>query len=676
VTRCACLIALMVAVCPVAAQAQDTDGDGVPNTEDICPVTRAGRTVDLAGCDDFCEVVDDTLFGSVFMRSRLLEVGTANWGSFGSVNLPPLGWHPRFDDIAGLGFTANPADDDWANFQGDFFIPGTPEEGFGLHVASVGTDRFTSFLMGERGITGDFTGTRVECRPNVCGVRGGGSVYWSGSVDGIDVDQTYSVFNEGLFILVEVTLTNTTAAEQTVYYMRNVDPDNMVTVSGDYSTQNTIVSQGTGADPSLALVSATTFAPFESYIALASSDPDARVTYGGFSVRDVDGVWNCTGLTCAVGSTEFDDIAISLAVRKIIPAGESRTFSYVYTLSEAALAESVACTVPAVCGDGNVEGTEGCDDSNLVDGDGCDASCDVEPGYTCTDSPSVCTPICGDGTVLEDEDCDDGNDEADDGCSASCTVEPGWTCEGEPSACEPICGDSIMVGTETCDAGSESSGCDDDCTAVACGDSNLNETAGEDCDDGNLDPGDGCSATCDEEGCGNGIVEAGEDCDDDGESADCDDDCSAVMCGDDNANATAGEGCDDGNTTSGDGCSETCEPEGCGDGVVNGTEDCDESGESADCDDDCTDVACGDGNSNALAGEGCDDGNTSDGDGCSATCALEAGIDGGGGDRDAGPRRYGVSGGAVCSASHRSSPAAVWIFLVVIGATLARRRRR
>ncbi len=62
----------------------------------------------------------------------------------------------------------------------------------------------------------------------------------------------------------------------------------------------------------------------------------------------------------------------------------------------------------------------------------------------------------------------------------------------------------------------------------------------------------------------------------------------------------------------------------CGDGNVDVGEACDDGGESATCNVNCTVLACGDGVLNATAGEACDDGNTADGDGCSATCTVEA----------------------------------------------------
>lgn len=47
----------------------------------------------------------------------------------------------------------------------------------------------------------------------------------------------------------------------------------------------------------------------------------------------------------------------------------------------------------ATCGDGVVEFGEPCDDHNVLPNDGCSATCTVEPGFTCTGSPSVCTGI-------------------------------------------------------------------------------------------------------------------------------------------------------------------------------------------------------------------------------------------------------------------------------------------
>ncbi|MFK7888305.1 MAG: proprotein convertase P-domain-containing protein [Gammaproteobacteria bacterium] len=51
---------------------------------------------------------------------------------------------------------------------------------------------------------------------------------------------------------------------------------------------------------------------------------------------------------------------------------------------------------PLVCGNGLVQGGEGCDDGNLTDGDGCSATCDIEPGFGCDNEPgepSVCALI-------------------------------------------------------------------------------------------------------------------------------------------------------------------------------------------------------------------------------------------------------------------------------------------
>ena len=124
-----------------------------------------------------------------------------------------------------------------------------------------------------------------------------------------------------------------------------------------------------------------------------------------------------------------------------------------------------------VCGDTVRTGGEACEQGNTTNGDGCSASCNVEPGWSCTAAvPAVCTPICGDGIRTGTEQCDQGNVANGDGCSSTCQIETGWTCTGSPSVCTTTCGDGVRAGAEQCDQG-------------------------------NTTPGDGCSATCQIETC-------------------------------------------------------------------------------------------------------------------------------------------------------------------------------
>jgi cysteine-rich repeat protein len=309
----------------------------------------------------------------------------------------------------------------------------------------------------------------------------------------------------------------------------------------------------------------------------------------------------------------------------------------------------------ALCGDGARTGGETCDQGGGVvsNGDGCNTACEIEPGWTCTGTPSLCKPICGDGVRLGSEQCDDGDATGGDGCSATCTIEPGWQCTGNtPSVCTTVCGDGIRTGAEACDDGDAMSGdgCSATCTVepgwnctgtpsactTTCGDGIVAGT--EQCDDHDNDSGDGCSATC--------AVEDGWTCS--GQPSTC-----GTLCGDGVIAGT--ETCDqgNGNVANGDGCSSTCmiEPgwqcEGepstcspiCGDGVIAGSEACDDGNTTASdgCSRMCTvepgwtcagmpsgcDEICGDGL--VVGSEECDDDDTDAGDGCSATCTVEDG---------------------------------------------------
>ncbi|MBU2260293.1 DUF4215 domain-containing protein, partial [Patescibacteria group bacterium] len=291
-----------------------------------------------------------------------------------------------------------------------------------------------------------------------------------------------------------------------------------------------------------------------------------------------------------------------------------------------AIAEDLV--IQDVCGDGVFEGVEECDDGMQCDDgtdctnqpalycntitrgvcllhneDGCDEFCQVEVGWFCSGSPSVCTTICGDSLIAGAETCDDG--ELLNGLPNQCNS----TCDGTTAA---VCPNGVVEAGEDCDDNGESETCDLDCTSVSCGDETINTTAGETCDEGELNgEPNHCNDTCDGTTipvCPNGVVEAGEDCDDNGESETCDADCSFATCGDGTTNVSAGETCDD----SGESvlCDADCSAVTCGDGTTNVSagEECDDSGESASCDSDCSFATCGDGSVNSTAEETCDDG--------------------------------------------------------------------
>jgi fibro-slime domain-containing protein len=211
---------------------------------------------------------------------------------------------------------------------------------------------------------------------------------------------------------------------------------------------------------------------------------------------------------------------------------------------------------------------------------------------------------CGDGKVEGIESCDDGNTFDGDGCSRECRLE------SDPSDCEAL---------GNCDA--------------LCGNGGFDQ--GETCDDGNKTNGDGCDEHCKVETgfgcarpgsscvtlpvCGNSVRERGEECDSgpvsDPGCVSCKivtnffcatpgQACVEKVCG--NKIRTPEEACDDGNTADGDGCSKSCAVEAGWHCSANS----------------CRPI-CGD---NMLRGnETCEDGNTVSGDGCSAGCRTEPG---------------------------------------------------
>lgn len=158
----------------------------------------------------------------------------------------------------------------------------------------------------------------------------------------------------------------------------------------------------------------------------------------------------------------------------------------------------------------------------------------------------------------------------------------GFTCDTVHEVC--VVPDQLEVcvgeadGAECLINGNDGFVCDQEvCLQSECGDGILDVHTGEECDDGNHIDDDECPNSC-TLSCGNGTADAGEECDGadlngetctsqgfDSGQLECDNDCTfdlsacTVECG--NGTVHSSEGCDDDNTTDGDGCSATCEVE-------------------------------------------------------------------------------------------------------------------
>ena len=199
------------------------------------------------------------------------------------------------------------------------------------------------------------------------------------------------------------------------------------------------------------------------------------------------------------------------------------------------------------CGDGVREGTEACDDGNTTFDDGCSSSCQVESGWYCSGSPSVCTILpagtCGDPVIITHglafsqaslQPWGDDYTFSGSGCVSNTTtgrpdltfradLQPGQTLRARQTG---VLDGLIHLQVGSCGGNACAQSTDFDTTGVSytamqaesvfvhlepwtsgstsastmsfeifqCGDGAVGGT--EACDDGNMMAGDGCSATC------------------------------------------------------------------------------------------------------------------------------------------------------------------------------------
>ncbi|MCW3070375.1 MAG: hypothetical protein JWO44_265 [Bacteroidetes bacterium] len=295
------------------------------------------------------------IMGAAFMKAQMVgtnayikgtgvEIGIDGNGGFEGCDITaspvPAGMHYRSNNPF-FGFVSNPQNDGWTNFDGDFFTPGSPENGWGYEIGTSGGPSGA----GNCASSNTFFGSIVNWSHV-------GTTY-SADWEGYDTTGTnlafrinYLLQETDLFYVTTVTVINNTAATiPSLYYYRNLDPDNNQSLSGDYTTQNTIVSQHVTGGTAVAEVNATQALPWFSSFTFVAADTNFVAGYGGFSNRDASDMYNGIGYTQTVSATNFADEAIYMAylVQNLAP-GDSATFKFCSVFDSSA----VECAISAL----------------------------------------------------------------------------------------------------------------------------------------------------------------------------------------------------------------------------------------------------------------------------------------------------------------------------------------
>ena len=317
---------------------------------------------------------------NAFLKGNYVEVGISPSGTFGSSADQPTGYHgnstgygiynPCAATVTGfqLGFVADPAMDGWTvgtpPFWGDYFLPGTPYEGYSLQINGVRADAFNP---NDSGFTSGMTGTTISDTL----IGGTTTAIWQGMFDSVRVTQTVTLDTGSLYFRLDINLTNTAATPRdNIYYMRSVDPDNdEMEPGGGFPTNNMIRDQNPASGNSL--VVATGVIHPQAYLGIGSADSNSRVmifdSWPLASTTDISTIYNGTVTGGSYFFTAGDslgdqDIAIGIifSIPHLAPAdssvdsvydrttatglhpANSRTMTLYYAFSSAAADSAVA----------------------------------------------------------------------------------------------------------------------------------------------------------------------------------------------------------------------------------------------------------------------------------------------------------------------------------------------
>ena len=391
-----------------------------------------------------------TVSSEVFLGGNFVEIGIRSNGKFGTDG-KPFNFYGRLPGEAGIGMTGD-ADGFGVgtDLRIDYFLPGSPEEGFYFGFSVAGT-RFEA-KNSASSVVDTSTAQLASATAFAQLTDGGGS---------LALTQEISLQQDDKLFKNEVTLENVgTIPISEVRFMRSHDPDNTRDYGGSYTTINKIERSMPEGDSS-SVVSATSFTgdPYylaagnkEAKILYATTDTRGRVSYGanGDGLSPSDGlydprVWDSPP---ANGTSGEADVYISIAfdVGTLAP-GESTKLVYYTVLDNSDISvilNDLACLeeIPNCVACDKVDCVS-CSDGYYLESN----TCFPCPGTGC----SVCTPTecsaCFNGFFIDGTRCTSCSTRFDD-CTR-CTPSECADC----SVASPGCNECSATACTGCEFG-------------------------------------------------------------------------------------------------------------------------------------------------------------------------------------------------------------------------------
>ena len=315
--------------------------------------------------------------GCMFLKGNFVEIGIAPNGGFGTPQDAPAGYNARPAFGTGGPNMYNPTDGtiairpkalgfvaDWdlngfnngsPAFIGDYFMPGTVQEGWGIDIngdrhnaytvnyATLGT---SGFVQGGGATSGaSFTGvntTLVTSPTNI--IANWKGTY--GSPTKLDIEQQTSLRLNKSYFVMKVKIKNVSASTVTnVFYTRTVDPDNDQAISGgsSFNTRNKIAYQLPNAANKVLVTAEGVVNPM-AYLGLGSRDCRATAFIRNTGLFPADPLpiiqaQAQSGYIYTGGNQTDACIGIVFKLGDIAP-GDSVLFAYAYVLNELDLDEA------------------------------------------------------------------------------------------------------------------------------------------------------------------------------------------------------------------------------------------------------------------------------------------------------------------------------------------------